>query len=58
MVTIVGTSYEASHRRHGPYDVSGGWASERRQTTVSGSNPRPVGPIWISVSISGHTPQS
>jgi hypothetical protein len=28
------------------------------QTTESGSSLRPVGPIWISVSISGQTPQS
>ncbi len=28
------------------------------QTTESGSSWRPVGPIWISVSISGQTPQS
>jgi hypothetical protein len=28
------------------------------QTTLSGSSRFPVGPIWISVSISGHTPQS
>ena len=28
------------------------------QTTLSGSRRFPVGPIWISVSISGHTPQS
>ena len=30
----------------------------RPQTTRSGSSCRPVGPIWISVFISGHTPQS
>jgi hypothetical protein len=30
----------------------------QRQTTLSGSSFWPVGPIWISVFISGHTPQS
>jgi hypothetical protein len=30
----------------------------RPQTTDSGSNFCPVGPTWISVPISGHTPQS
>ena len=29
-----------------------------RQTTESGSSSLPVGPIWISVPISGQTPQS
>lgn len=33
-----------------------GWGT--RQTTESGSSFWPVGPIWISVSICGHTPQS
>ncbi len=28
------------------------------QTTESGSSFWPVGPIWMSVFISGHTPQS
>lgn len=31
---------------------------EESQTTDSGNIGRPVGPIWISVPISGHTPQS
>jgi hypothetical protein len=30
----------------------------RPQTTLSGNSLLPVGPIWISVSISGQTPQS
>ena len=33
-------------------------AAAAPQTTLSGSSWRPVGPIWISVSICGHTPQS
>ena len=32
--------------------------SGRNHTTDSGSSFWPVGPIWISVSISGQTPQS
>ncbi len=30
----------------------------RSQTTLSGSSCLPVGPIWMSVPISGQTPQS
>ena len=33
-------------------------AGGARQTTDSGSSFLPVGPIWISVFISGQTPQS
>ena len=32
--------------------------ARRAQTTLSGSSCWPVGPTWISVPISGHTPQS
>ena len=35
-----------------------GPAAARPQTTESGSSVWPVGPIWISVPISGQTPQS
>ena len=43
-------STAASSRRAGE--------ERRAQTTLSGSSVCPVGPIWISVPISGHTPQS
>jgi hypothetical protein len=50
------------HTSRPPRQASRGQSSamddRTAQTTLSGSSRFPVGPIWISVSISGHTPQS
>ena len=49
---LIGSGGQASS---GP---SSAMEARTAQTTLSGSSRFPVGPIWISVSISGHTPQS